>query len=70
MNKILALNEIQQTLEEIFLNNLNFFKQNYPLVYTKIIEFEKLNEENYSLEFIDNKFQLFDLQNKISFYKK
>ena len=70
MNKILALNEIQQTLQEIFLNNLNFFKQNYPLVYTKIIEFEKLNEENYSLEFIDNKFQLFDLQNKISFYKK
>jgi hypothetical protein len=70
MNKILPHNEIQQTLQEIFLNNLNFFKQVFPLIYNKILEFEKSNIENYSLEFVNNKFQLFDLRNKVNFYKK
>jgi hypothetical protein len=70
MNKISAYNEIEQTLQEIFLNNLNFFKQNHPLIYTKILEFERLNIENYYIDFIDNKFQLFDLHNKINLYEK
>lgn len=70
MNKISAYNEIQQTLQEIFLNNLNFFKQNYPLIYNKILEFEKLNVENYYIDFVDNKFQLFDLHNKVNLYEK
>lgn len=70
MNKILPHNEIQQTLQEIFLNNLNFFKQDFPLIYNKIVEFEKSNIERYSLEFVNNKFQLFNLQNKVNFYKK
>jgi hypothetical protein len=70
MNKISAYNEIQQTLQEIFLNNLNFFKQNYPLIYNKILAFERLNIENYYIDFVDNKFQLFDLHNKINLYEK
>ncbi len=70
MNKILTYNEIEQTLQEIFLNNLNFFKQNYPLIYNKILEFEKLNIENYYINFVDNKFQLFDLHNKVNLYEK
>jgi hypothetical protein len=70
MNKISAYNEIQQTLQEIFLNNLNFFKQNHPLIYNKILAFERLNIENYYIDFVDNKFQLFDLHNKINLYEK
>lgn len=69
MNKISAYNEIQQTLQEIFINNLNFFKQNHLIIYNKILEFERLNVENYSIEFLDNKFQLFDLHNKLNLYE-
>lgn len=69
MDKTSAHNEIQQTLQEIFLNNLNFFKKNYPLIYYKILEFEKLNIENYYIDFVDNKFQLFDLNNEINLYE-
>ena len=62
--------EILETLNEIFINNLNFFKENYPLIYKKVIEFEKSNTENYCINFNDNKFQLTDLLNNIDFYKE
>lgn len=68
MSKTNELEEIQQTLQQIFLANLTFFKQNHKTLYEKIIAFEKLNIENYSIEFIDNRFELIDIKNKINFY--
>lgn len=61
--------EILQTLNEIFINNLDFFKKNYPLLREKVIKFEKSNTENYCINFNDNKFQLTDLLNNVDFYK-
>lgn len=62
--------EILQTLNEIFINNLDFFKKNYPLIYKKIVYFEKSNIENYCINFNDNKFQLTNLVNNINFYEE
>jgi hypothetical protein len=62
--------EILQTLNEIFINNLDFFKKNYPLIYKKVVYFEKSNIENYCINFNNNKFQLTDLVNSINFYKE
>jgi hypothetical protein len=70
MSKTNELEEIQQTLQQIFLNNLTFFKQNNKDLYEKLVAFEKLNIENYSIEFIDNRFELIDIKNKTSFYNK
>jgi hypothetical protein len=69
MDKTSTYNEIQQTLEEIFLNNLRFFKDKEPAIYAKIIEFEELAIENYCINFKDNKFQLTDLENNTNFYE-
>ncbi len=69
MNKISAYNEIQQTLQEIFINNLNFFKQNHSLIYNKILEFERLNIKSNSIDFVDDKFKLINLSNKVNFYE-
>lgn len=68
MSKTNELEEIQQTLQQIFLNNLNFFKQNHINIYEKLVAFEKLNIENYSIEFIDNRFELVNTKNKTAFY--
>lgn len=68
MSKTNELEEIQQTLQQIFLNNLTFFKQNNKDLYEKLLTFEKLNIENYSIEFIDNRFELVDIKNKTAFY--
>jgi hypothetical protein len=70
MSKTNELEEIQQTLQQIFVNNLTFFKQNNKNLYEKLVTFEKLNIENYSIEFIDNRFELIDIKNKTSFYNK
>ncbi|QKF68392.1 motility accessory factor [Arcobacter venerupis] len=70
MSKTNELEEIQQTLQQIFLNNLNFLKQNNKNLYERLVAFEKLNIENYSIEFIDNRFELIDIKNKTSFYNK
>lgn len=70
MNKINELEKLQQTLQEIFLKNLNFFKKHQKNLYEKIIEFDKMNIENYSLEFIDQKFQLINLIDNFYFYDK
>jgi hypothetical protein len=70
MSKTNELEEIQQTLQQIFLNNLTFFKQNNKNLYEKLVAFEKLNIENYSIEFIDNRFELIDIKNKTAFYNK
>jgi hypothetical protein len=68
MSKTNELEEIQQTLQQIFLANLTFFEQNHKNIYEKIIAFEELNIENYSIEFIDNRFELIDIKNKTTFY--
>lgn len=68
MNKPDSIEDLQQTLQEIFLNNLIFFKQNHPSIYNKVVEFEKLNIENFYIDFVNNEFQLLDLHNKVNFY--
>lgn len=68
MSKTNELEEIQQTLQQIFLTNLTFFEQNHKNLYEKIIAFDKLNIENYSIELIDNRFELIDIKNKTTFY--
>lgn len=69
MNKILSLNEIEQTMQELFLSNLNFFKNHHPHIYDNLLKFEKLNTENYSIEFKNNKFELLDYKNNLTFYE-
>lgn len=68
MNKTNALEEIQQTLQQIFFANLTFFKQNYKTLYERLIDFEKLNIENFSIDFIDDKFELIEIKNSNRFY--
>ena len=70
MSKTNELAEIQQTLQEIFLSNLEYFKINHNHLYQKIIDFEKLNIENYSIEFVDNHFELINIHTHEKFYKK
>jgi len=70
MSKTNELEEIQQTLQQIFLANLTFFKQTNKNLYEKLVAFEKLNIENYSIEFIDNRFELINIKNKTTFYNK
>ena len=70
MSKTNELEEIQQTLQEIFLSNLEYFKANHNHLYQKIIDFEKLNIENYSIEFVDNHFELINIHTHEKFYKK
>jgi len=60
------LEEIQITLLEIFTKNKNHFKNNNLDIYNKIMEFEKLDYENYFIDFVDNHFELMDSnKNKI-----
>lgn len=70
MSKINELEELQKTLEEIFIKNLFFFKQNFPLIFDKITAFEKLNIEEYTLDFIDNRFQLKNTKTQKMFYNE
>ena len=69
MSKMNELEELQNTLQEIYSSNLNFFKEEFSVLYQKIIEFEKSKIQNYSLEFIENQFQLIDLKNQTNLYK-
>jgi len=70
MNEVSQYEEIQQTLQEIYLKNLNFFKEENPFLYNKILAFEKLNTENYSINFINQKFQLVRQKDNFKFYEK
>lgn len=69
MNKMQDYENLQSTLQEIFLNNLTFFKKNHINLYDKIANFEKQNLENYSIEFNDNTFQLIDIKANTHFYE-
>jgi hypothetical protein len=70
MSKTNELEEIQQTLQEIFLSNLEYFKTNHHNIYKKIIDFDKLNIENFSIEFIDNHFELINIKNHEKLYNQ
>ena len=70
MSKTNELEEIQQTLQEIFLSNLEYFKINHNHIYKKIIDFDKLNIENFSIEFMNNHFELINIKNHEKFYNK
>lgn len=69
MNKITPIDELQQTLEEIFIKNITFFKKEHPHIYKKIVDFENLKIENYSIDFINNQFQLISKDNQTKFYE-
>ncbi len=64
MDKKKKLEELQQTLGQIYLKNINFFKKNHLNIYEKIVFFEKQNIQNYSLEFVKDEFKLLDLKTK------
>ena len=70
MDKQKQLEELQQTLGQIYLKNIEFFKKNEAKIYEKIALFEKQNISNFSLEFIDDEFRLIDLKTKQNLYKK
>ena len=57
MNQI---EEIQQTLLQIYTKNIQYFEKNNIELFNKIKYFESLDIENYAIDFIDNKFELFD----------
>lgn len=69
MDKTITINDIQETLNEIFINNLRFFQIEYPLIYNRIIEFENMNFEKYSIEFTNNEFKLLNLDSNSNLYK-
>ncbi|WP_418179606.1 6-hydroxymethylpterin diphosphokinase MptE-like protein [Aliarcobacter lanthieri] len=68
MDKAKQIEELQKTLNIIYLNNINFLKIHHSQLYKKIIDFEKSNKEKYSLEFIDDEFKLIDLQKNQNLY--
>ena len=70
MDKQKQLEELQKTLSQIYLKNIEFFKKNHLNIYEKIVFFEKQNIQNYSLEFINDEFKLLDLKTKQDLYKK
>ncbi|MFX4253059.1 6-hydroxymethylpterin diphosphokinase MptE-like protein [Aliarcobacter butzleri] len=69
MNKINHLEKLQETLQEIFVKNVSFFEKKIPSLYKKIVDFENLKIENYSIDFINNEFQLTNIKNQIKYYK-
>lgn len=52
------MQEIQQTMIEIYQKNISYFKLNHPDIFEKIQLFEKMNKETYHIDFIDNHFEL------------
>jgi len=55
-----SLEEIQITLAQLYRKNIHYLQNNNQSLYSQIIEFEKLNIENYFIDFIDNHFELLD----------
>lgn len=68
MDKTSTSNKLEETLQNIFISNLNFFKNSYPSIYKKIIEFENSNIENYCINFVDDSFQLLNLLSDYNLY--
>jgi len=67
------LKELEQTLNLIYTKNIEFLKKDFPLIYNKIAQFENQQakqEQNYSLDFTNNEFQLINIKNQTKFYKQ
>ena len=58
------IEEIQNTMFLIYSKNLNFFKNDYPEIYMKISDLEKKNIYEYSIDFINNHFELVNNKNE------
>ena len=58
------IEEIQNTMFLIYSKNLNFFKNDYPEIYMKILDLEKKNIYEYSIDFINNHFELVNNKNE------
>lgn len=58
------IEEIQNTMFLIYSKNLNFFKNDYPEIYMKILDLEKKNIYEYSIDFINNHFDLVNNKNE------
>lgn len=54
------LEQIEQTLLEIYKKNIDFLEKNHKTLHTKIIDFESLGYESYFIDFVDNHFELLD----------
>jgi hypothetical protein len=67
MNKNQELEALYDTVAAIYLKNIQFLSKNYPALHTKIKQFESLKIENFFLEFINNHFELVDI-NKRHYY--
>jgi len=73
MSQKKQIEELQETLNLIYAKNIEFLKKDFPPVYAKIVHFENQQAkqiQNYSLDFINNTFQLTNIKNQTKFYKK
>jgi len=78
MNQEKQIEELNETLSLIYAKNIEFLKKDFPLVYNKIVHFENQQIQkskaeqiqNYSLDFINNTFQLTNIKNQTKFYKE
>ncbi|XPV68890.1 MAG: 6-hydroxymethylpterin diphosphokinase MptE-like protein [Halarcobacter sp.] len=59
------LNNLQNTLLEIYQQNTTYLKINYPLIYKKIYDFEKKGIENSYINFENNHFELYIKNKKV-----
>ena len=64
MMQNINIEEIQNTMFIIYSKNLNFFKNNYPVIYMKILDLERTSDYKYSLDFINNHFELVNNKNE------
>ncbi len=60
------MQEIQQTMIKIYQKNILYFQHNNPDIFEKIKLFEKTNNETYTIDFMDNHFEL--IKNNIRTY--
>jgi hypothetical protein len=61
---MINLEQIQQTIQEIYLKNITFLKQYDRILYDRIVSFEKQNKEDYYIGFDNNHFELYDKNDK------
>lgn len=64
MNKNQELEALYDTVAQLFFKNIQFLTKQYPDLLQKIKAFESLNSEHYFLEFVNNHFELTDLNGK------
>jgi hypothetical protein len=53
-------NDLQDTIQQIYTKNINFLQNNHKNIYQKLISLQNTNQQNYSIDFIDNHFDLVD----------